>query len=124
MKQTKSQKTVLHLVLKHKWFDMIEAGIKIEEYRDIEKWCPRICSLSNTLGCDKKCIGCKRIDWKDKKRLVYYPIPSFIEKIVFHRGYTSQTITKEVIAFNIGYGLEEWGAPKDDLVLIIRFFSD
>ena len=32
----------LDLVLKYKWYDMIESGEKPEEYRDIQKWRKRI----------------------------------------------------------------------------------
>lgn len=32
----------LNLVLKHKWYDMIQSGEKTEEYRDIKKWEKRI----------------------------------------------------------------------------------
>lgn len=32
----------LDLVVKYKWYDMIESGVKTEEYRDIHKWAKRI----------------------------------------------------------------------------------
>lgn len=35
-------KFCLDLVLKYKWYDMIESGVKTEEYRDIRKWSKRI----------------------------------------------------------------------------------
>lgn len=36
---------VLHLTLKKKWFDMIEAGIKEEEYREVKRyWIQRLCN--------------------------------------------------------------------------------
>jgi hypothetical protein len=42
--QLKTQPKVLHLTLKRKWFDMIEAKIKPEEYREIKPfWIKRLC---------------------------------------------------------------------------------
>lgn len=30
---------ILTLVVKHKWYEMIRAGVKKEEYREIKQWC-------------------------------------------------------------------------------------
>lgn len=37
-----------------------------------------------------------------------------------HRGYTSTTMTFEIKDITIGRGREEWGAPKDKEVFIIK----
>ncbi|GAB4042535.1 hypothetical protein [Spirosoma litoris] len=40
----------LELVLKHKWFDMIESGNKLEEYRDIKPyWIRRLITPSEVM---------------------------------------------------------------------------
>lgn len=38
----------LHLVLTHKWYDMIESGEKREEYRDSMKWVHRVMNKGYT----------------------------------------------------------------------------
>lgn len=64
----------LHLVLKHKWFDAIKTGEKRVEYRDnSEYWRKRICGTHRS--------------GRDQARIV-----------IFHRGYT-----KETIAFKVDY---------------------
>ncbi len=57
-----------HLILTHKWFDLIATNIKKAEYRDYEKWHKKL---------------------KD------------VDVIVFHRGYTSTTLTKRVKSIEI-----------------------
>lgn len=82
----------LHLVLKHKWFDMIAAGVKLEEYREItDYWTKRI--------------------WERRGE---------IDSVCFHRGYTSLTITRRVLAIVEDAGLEEWGAEPLTLYYVIK----
>ncbi len=83
---------ILDLVLKGKWYDMIESGEKPEEYRDfIQHWVSRI--------------------WYHKTEL---------EAVRFHRGYTNRTMTFEIKEIAIGKGNPEWGAPTDRDVFIIK----
>jgi len=81
-----------HLVLKHKWFEMIKSGKKREEYRRITSyWLKRI------------------------------PFWSDFDIVVFHDGYTSITIEYEITDVTIGYGNPDIGAPVGEEVLIIKF---
>lgn len=42
-KLKRSECAVIHLVLKHKWYDMIASGYKVEEYRaDTPHWSARL----------------------------------------------------------------------------------
>ncbi len=83
---------ILDLVLKGKWYDMIESGEKSEEYRDfIQHWVSRI--------------------WYHKTEL---------KAVRFHRGYTNRTMTFEIKEIAIGKGNPEWGAPTDRDVFIIK----
>lgn len=90
----------LHLVLKSKWYDMIDRGEKKEEYRELTLY------------------------WK--KRLIedlgdFYPVLFKDYKwICFHKGYTSTTMTFKVEDIKIGRGNPEWGAPTDRPVFIIK----
>lgn len=60
----------LHLVLKHKWFDLIESGKKTVEYRDLKTfWINRIIKRHNPNGGNV---------------------------VIFHKGYTDVTISFEI----------------------------
>lgn len=95
----------LHLVLKHKWYDMIAGGEKKEEYRELTPyWTKR---LVEDLGEDFHPVFFKNYD-----------------RICFHKGYTSTTMTFKVKDIGIGKGKTEWGAPKDKEVFIIKFSAE
>lgn len=60
----------LHLVLKHKWYDLIESGQKTVEYRDMTPyWINRIIKKHNSNGGNT---------------------------VIFHKGYTNVTMTFEI----------------------------
>ena len=97
----------LHLVLKGKWHDMIESGIKKEEYREIRPyWINRLCETAADSGI---CSGDNRN---------YVEICHF-DEVRFHRGYTNTTMEFRVKDITIGIGKPEWGAP-DNKVFIIK----
>ena len=85
-------KNVLHLTVNRQWFDMIKAGIKIEEYREMKPY------------------------WH--KRLMRKPY----NVIIFRNGYatTSPTVSVELSGLGIGLGIIEWGAPEGQEVYILR----
>lgn len=112
---------ILHLVIKRKWWDMIESGEKTEEYRDINrlynrrlhrcriphsgKWgdCQ---DLNGNIICN--CYKCFYSDLKD------------YDSVTFHLGYTNTTMTFEFKGISIGIGNPNWGAPEDEEVFIIK----
>jgi len=63
---------VCHLVLKHKYYDLIKTGKKDTEYRDNTKYWRRRILGANASGSDKA------------------------THVTFHRGYTSETMTFEI----------------------------
>lgn len=73
----------LHLVLTHHWFDEIRAGRKRIEYRAITAhWRNRI--------------------WKKRQ---------YIKTVTFARGYTSETLTFNVVKIDMGHcPYPEWCA--------------
>lgn len=84
----KEQNKNLHLVLKYKWFDMIEAGIKKEEYREMKKfWEQRL-----TTG-----IG-NSFDFKD------------FDTVTFQRGYSKdcKKIIFECLDITVKYANPKW----------------
>lgn len=96
----------LHLVLKGKWYDMIESCGKNEEYREIRPyWINKLCETATDSGI---CSGDCRKDIK---------ICHF-EEVCFHRGYTNTTMTFNIKDITIGKGNPEWGAPKEEVFII------
>ena len=81
---------VLHLVLKGRWFNLIESGAKREEYRDISPY------------------------WE--KRLNNHTY----DRVKFRHGYRTdaRTMTFEINEINKGLGLVEHGAPDYPVFII------
>lgn len=105
----------LHLVLKRKWFEMIQSGEKTEEYREIKHhWIHRLCFFKKQEGCTfsskpNECALCAM-----SNDFVCHPY----EYACFHLGYTNNTMTFKVRDILIGKGKPEWGAPKENVFII------
>ena len=114
----------LHLVLKRKWWDMIESGEKPEEYRDITSYyAARLLIKGDWIylkqtyrGYDEDEIMrvVKKYAGKSQLRWQHY------DAVCFHRGYTNITMTYEFKGTSIGYGNPDWGAPTDREVFKIK----
>ena len=98
----------LHLNLSYRWYDMILAGQKSEEYRDM-KWIKRICKYGIRTACSLTCSepACRQ------------QLPTDYTHVCFHRGYTKTTMLWSIGSVNIGRGNPDWGAP-DQIVIIIH----
>jgi hypothetical protein len=90
----------LKLTLNKKWFDLIEKGIKTEEYREIKDY------------------------WKQR---LYSGFPSINSLRDFHRveftnGYNKQSpqITMECLGIEVGTGKIEWGAVENTQYFVIK----
>ena len=79
----------LKLVLNYKWYDMVEAGIKKEEYRDITPY------------WDKRLERYARLLREGESA-----------NVTFYRGYAKdrKRITYQILSITQGTGREEWGA--------------
>ena len=105
---------ILVLSLKKKWYKMIESGIKKEEYREIKPFwmrrifdCPR--GLSTCMELTSNCSNCIRL----------LPLrPRSFTHVRFRYGYTSKTMTFKIGSIAIGTGKLEWGAPKENVIII------
>lgn len=94
----------LFLPLKAKWYELIEKGIKKEEYREIkEYWIKRFIR--------KECLTHFLVDKYDFKEF---------DKVVFSLGYTHKTMTFEIENFSIGTGKPEWGAEPNQKYFVIK----
>ena len=86
----------LKLVLKKRWFDLIESGEKKEEYRAITPyWCRRILTE----------------DGKTKH-----------DQVIFYYGYAKDrpSMTFKIESIRIGQGKAEWGAVLGKEYIAIR----
>lgn len=123
---------ILHLVLKRKWYDMINSGIKTEEYREIKPyWEKRLLDYKSLSDYVDK-------NFNDLLMLVYefvvhgslqphiedapHMFPRGYKKVVFRLGYqrNAPSMTFEVRDICFGEGRPEWGAPTDKEVFIIK----
>ena len=93
---------ILHLPLKAKWYEMIESGVKTEEYREIKPyWIDRITDV-----------------------VPDYELGRYVNKVKpfthvkFSYGYTKRTMTFEIESITIGKGNPEWGAPDREVFVI------
>lgn len=104
----KKNNTTLYLSLKKEWYNMIESGIKTEEYREIKDfWCKRL-----IYDYDEIIEEYGGIIFDEGKFKVY-------DRVKFSYGYTKRTMTFEIENISVGYGNKEWGAP-DNIVFIIK----
>ena len=114
---------ILPLTLKKKWFDMILAGEKAEEYREIKDyWATRFL------------CGPKEIEWQCWQEMLEDMRQPFLrhngpsdlmnffgvkfkgyEAIRFRNGYQSDapSFDIEIKGFDLKQGREDWGAEKD-----------
>ena len=106
------QAETLHLVLKSKWYDMIDSGIKTEEYRQIKPyWVIRLLDsdydqpIAFDFERDEGCCWGKH------------------DYVCFHKGYTRKIMTFKIINILVGHGKPEWGAPCNKKVFIIKLGS-
>ena len=111
---------IIDLPLKKEWYDMIESGIKTEEYREIKPY------------WEKRLLDYKAIK-ANAKGIAFMKIvlglgfdacaefPRGYTHVRFRYGYTKRTMTFKINEITMGYGKPEWGAPKDRKVFIIKF---
>ena len=98
---------VLDLPLKKEWYDMIESGIKQEEYREIKPyWCKRFLGVSVALFSYRNNYESCNVNQYTHIRFRY--------------GYTKRTMLFKLNDISIGYGNPKWGAPKDKEVFILK----
>lgn len=118
----------LILPLKKKWFDMIKAGIKKEEYREIKPYYIRKFIKLDTLredlleyykiGLDDGEI----VGMEGELRL----LSDKLYKVVFTLGYPKADDTERRLEFKnpriqIGKGRKEWGAEPGKIYFVITW---
>lgn len=118
---------ILDLPLKKEWYDMIESGIKTEEYRELKPyWCNRILYFT-TLGIKEywENVLSRTIEFVKKfpfvtlhKALINEYGTRGYTHVRFRYGYTKRTMLFKIDSISIGVGKKEWGAPDDEVFII------
>ena len=112
---------VLHLPLKKEWYEMIESGVKTEEYREIKPyWIKRLVEYADGLKIPEFMLEIYSEHITALKILLSDSKLEFIDFdfIKFSYGYTKRTMTFECKGISIGKGRKEWGAPDNDVFII------
>lgn len=116
----------LQLTLKTKWFEMTKAGIKTEDYREInEYWLKRLFN-----DADKECM-LEIIEKLKEGRSIWFIGDYYLHFLKpFHTntmtlGYPKSTDTERIIRFEhagieIRTGNPEWGAEPNKLYFVIK----
>lgn len=117
---------ILHLPLKAQWYEMIESGVKTEEYREIKPyWLKRLLKVIELDYTHYECLDDECIyfymnnvdlieeDW----RLGGFQQTGYTH-VKFSYGYTKRTMTFEIKSISIGKGKPEWGAPDENVFII------
>ena len=117
---------VLDLPLKKEWYDMIESGIKTEEYREIKPyWEKRLLDykrIKRYVEDNRKELFAKRLLFPNRP-VIEDACGSFqrgYTHVRFRYGYTKRTMLREIESITIGHGNPDWGAPSDRRVFIIK----
>lgn len=134
----------LHLILKAKWYDMIEKGEKIEEYRDFKRYLWKFLIRENAKESLREkdldelkqmvkdyCQGVRDAAYNgdDEKREDFNvnTVLNFEDKqmyryrtVTFHRGYTNTTMTFHINKISMGVGQTDWGAEDGEIYAIIK----
>ena len=117
---------ILHLPLKKQWYEMIENGIKTEEYREIKPyWVKRLLKVidlhhTHYESIDNECVEfyINNVDlMKRDFRLGGFQQTGYTH-VKFSYGYTKKTMMFEIACITIGKGKSEWGAPNEDVFII------
>ena len=114
----------LHLVLKRKWWEMIDSGEKTEEYRDVNHyWAIRLLDRQYRWYSQNFDYPNDFIDWLCF-RLKHNDIAfRSYENVCFHLGYTNNTMTFKITSMNVMYGevcRQDWGAEPNKYYFAIK----
>ncbi len=112
----------LQLSLREKWFRMTKAGIKTEDYREINSyWIKR---LTSDFSWDMNKYPLKLNEHKEVLNNGSMKPKDFICNIMT-LGYPKSTDTERILklehkGIEIGFGKPEWGAEPNKLYFIIK----
>lgn len=111
-----TMKKILHLPLKKEWYEMIESGVKTEEYREIKQhWAKRFLKGFPIVWRINLTIAIQSGDFSAFRDKEIHPDYNIVK---FSYGYTKRTMLFELEKITIGKGNAEWGAPDEEVFII------
>ena len=121
----------LDLVLKRKWYDMIDSSVKTEEYREIKPyWIKRLIEERDPSHHDYyERITRNRAEFFCARDILlqYYLEESFVrykdfDTVTFHLGYAKNrpSMTFQIKDIAISRGKPEWGAEVGESYFVIE----
>jgi hypothetical protein len=109
---------ILELPLKKEWYNLIESGVKKEEYREIKPfWLKRLFTKESIkeINVDNVCNNVEEL-------ITLYSTGKIklkqFDKVRFRYGYTKKTMTYYVRNITIGKGNKDWGAMDEPVFII------
>lgn len=106
----------LYLPLKKEWYELIEKGIKTEDYRLIDPyWAKRLTTIKYKTDILYTITRQELID-KIKEEASF----KRFDAVCFSYGYTKRTMTYICEGIEFGKGKPEWGAPEEEVFIIKR----
>lgn len=109
---------MLELTLKREWFEMIESGVKKEEYREVKQF-----HLSRLLDKEEqnKFITLAYQHFKDAKSK-RISLPCKHTQVRFRNGYSanSPTIICDIEALELGIPVPEWSGNWQEIAFCIK----
>lgn len=121
MKRNPIPNKVLHLPLKKEWYQMIESGVKTEEYREIKPyWVQRLTrygndKLNGRLYAEFMSSSPEVLKYNIEQDLMTFADYTHVK---FSYVYTKRTMAFEIERITIGKGKPDWGAPDEDVFII------
>ena len=112
---------ILHLPLKAQWYEMIESGVKTEEYREIKPyWVQRLTrygndTLNGRLYADFISSSPEVLKYNIEQGLMCFTDYTHVK---LSYGYTKRAMTFEIESITIGKGKQKWGAPNEEVFII------
>jgi hypothetical protein len=109
----------LRLPIKKVWFDMIKAGIKLEEYREIKMyWWTRLVECGECYDYSKGVIGAPLLPANKWKMLM----AKKYDYVEFINGYgkSAPRLLVECLGIEIGFGKTEWGEVEGEKYFVIK----
>lgn len=114
----------LYLPLKAIWYEEIEHGGKIEEYRELSAyWIARLLRYSASgRRIDKETAERYEKDIKMLKAHIKDGVLTFrdFSTVKFSYGYTKRAMERTIRLIKIGEGLAEWGAEHKKEYFVIQ----
>lgn len=118
---------ILDLPLKKEWYNMIDSGIKTEEYRELKPFWANRLLYPVTLGIKEYWEPVLKRAFEFTEKYPYVTLHNLLIKdygtrgythIRFRYGYTKKTMLFELSELCVGKGNKEWGAPEEEVFIL------